>query len=72
LLFLNGFGLWAYLVLWLVVQSAETSAEKLSMSGEPVNLKKIEETVRERSKQVADESKEAVRKWKKVQFFIKS
>jgi phage shock protein PspC (stress-responsive transcriptional regulator) len=36
-----GFGLLPYLILWIAVPTAKTSAEKLAMHGEPVNINSI-------------------------------
>jgi len=46
-LFLGFFGLIAYVVLWIVVPEAITTAEKLEMRGEPVNISNIERSVRD-------------------------
>lgn len=47
LVFASGFGLVLYAVLWLVVPEARTTAEKLEMKGEPVNVDNIERTITE-------------------------
>lgn len=49
LLFIGGlgFGIVAYIVLWIVTPEASTTSEKLEMKGEPVNLSNIEKKVRE-------------------------
>lgn len=47
LIFLKGFGVLLYLILWLAVPKARNSAEKLQMKGKPVNLSTIQETVQE-------------------------
>ena len=41
----SGAGIIAYLILWLVVPEAATTAEKLEMRGEPVNLSNIEASI---------------------------
>jgi len=45
-IFFNGIGLFAYIVLWLVVPVAETTADKYAMRGERVTLKDISERVK--------------------------
>jgi phage shock protein PspC (stress-responsive transcriptional regulator) len=45
LFFLKGVGLLIYIVLWIVVPRARTTAEKLRMKGMPVNLSTIKESV---------------------------
>lgn len=42
-----GTGLLIYVVLWILMPKAETTAEKLEMTGEPVNISNIEKKVRE-------------------------
>ena len=59
LIFLNGFGLLAYLIFWLVMPVAETNVQKLEMRGRPVNLKKLEQVVKEKAAQVTQEGKNA-------------
>ncbi len=47
LFFFFGTGVLIYIVLWIIVPSAETTAEKLQMRGQPVNISNIEKKVRE-------------------------
>lgn len=47
LIFLKGFGVLLYLILWLAVPKARSAAEKLQMKGRPVNLSTIQETVQD-------------------------
>jgi len=49
-IFFGGTGIIAYLILWVVMPEAKTSAQKLEMQGDPVTLKKIEENIREKLK----------------------
>jgi len=42
-----GTGLLVYLILWILMPAAETTAEKLEMTGEPVTISNIEKKVRE-------------------------
>jgi len=42
---ISGFGLLVYLILWLVVPEARTTAEKLEMRGEAVNISNIEKSL---------------------------
>ncbi len=44
--FFNGLGLLAYIILWLVVPVAETTADKYAMRGERVTLRDISERVK--------------------------
>lgn len=48
LLFLGfGTGVLLYIILWIVIPEAKTTAEKLEMRGEPVNINNIEKSIKE-------------------------
>lgn len=47
LFFFFGTGGLIYIILWIIIPSAETTAEKLQMRGQPVNISNIEKKVRE-------------------------
>lgn len=47
LFLLKGLGLIAYIILWIVIPAARTTAQKLSMRGRPVNVENIENAVKE-------------------------
>ncbi|MCO5725376.1 PspC domain-containing protein [Robiginitalea marina] len=53
-IFGSGFGLIAYIILWILVPEAATTAQKLDMTGEPVNISNIERKVKEGIDDVAD------------------
>jgi len=42
-----GTGILVYILLWVLMPAAETTSEKLAMSGKPVNITNIEEKVKE-------------------------
>lgn len=46
-LFLTGFGLVVYLVLWIAAPKAQTSTDRLRMQGKPINLDTISQEVEE-------------------------
>jgi phage shock protein PspC (stress-responsive transcriptional regulator) len=46
-IFFGGFGVILYIVLWIIVKPAETTAQKLNMRGEKINFKEIEKSVKE-------------------------
>ena len=52
-----GTALIAYIIFWAVVPAAETTAEKLQMRGEPVNVENISRFVKEEAKNAADNVK---------------
>ena len=54
LFFLKGIGLLAYLILWLVVPAARTTAQKLEMNGIPINVENIEQAVKDEFKKVKE------------------
>ena len=45
--FFYGFALGIYFLLWIIVPKAKTTAQKLEMRGEPVNINNIEKNIRE-------------------------
>jgi len=47
LMFGFGTGFFVYILLWILMPAAQTTAEKLSMSGKPVNITNIEQKVKE-------------------------
>ncbi len=67
--FVYGFGPLVYLILWIVVPKARTTAEKLEMRGEKVNISNIERTIKEElgdvKKNLEDFSEEAKESFKK-------
>jgi phage shock protein PspC (stress-responsive transcriptional regulator) len=69
--FANGFSLVVYLVLWVALPKAETSAQKLEMQGRPVSLSEIELAVKEKSKLVAEEGGKAIRRLKQDSALVK-
>lgn len=52
-------GLLAYIILWIVMPEAKTTAEKLEMTGEPVTISNIEKKVREEFENVSEKIKNA-------------
>ena len=54
-----GTGVLAYIILWIVMPAATTTAEKLEMTGEPVTISNIEKKVREEFENVSDKIKNA-------------
>ncbi len=54
LVFGFGIGLIPYIVLWIVMPAAVTTAEKLEMMGEPVTISNIEKKVREEAQNLAE------------------
>jgi phage shock protein PspC (stress-responsive transcriptional regulator) len=59
LVFAWGTGVLAYIILWIVMPEAKTTAEKLEMTGEPVTISNIEKKVREEFENVSDKIKNA-------------
>ena len=59
LVFVFGTGVLAYIILWIVMPDAKTTAEKLEMTGEPVTISNIEKKVREEFENVSEKFKNA-------------
>lgn len=55
-----GIGFLIYPLLWILIPVAETTAEKLQMKGEPVNISNIERKIREEFEDVTSRVKEGV------------
>jgi len=54
LFFGAGFGFLVYIILWILLPEAKTTAEKLQMEGEPVNIDNIEKKIREEFTNVSE------------------
>jgi phage shock protein PspC (stress-responsive transcriptional regulator) len=59
MIFAWGTGFLAYIILWIVMPEAKTTAEKLEMTGEPVTISNIEKKVREEFDNVSEKIKNA-------------
>lgn len=53
----SGFGIVAYILFWILAPEAVTTAQKLDMTGEPVNISNIEKKVKEGIDEVAEKVK---------------
>lgn len=58
LFFGGGFGIILYIILWVLLPEAKTTAEKLQMEGEPVNIDNIEKKIREEFTSVSENVKD--------------
>lgn len=54
LFFLSGTGLLIYIILWIVVPKAKTTAQKLEMKGKEATISNIEKTIREDVNEVSE------------------
>lgn len=54
LFFSAGFGILLYIILWILLPEAKTTAEKLQMEGEPVNIDNIEKKIRKEFTEVSE------------------
>ncbi len=55
-----GVGIPIYILLWILIPEAESTAEKLQMKGEPVNISNIERKIREEFEGVTSRVKDGV------------
>lgn len=55
----SGFGILAYILFWILVPGAESTSEKLKMTGEPINISNIEKKFKEGYQSVSDSIKNA-------------
>ncbi|MAD96017.1 MAG: transcriptional regulator [Flavobacteriaceae bacterium] len=58
LFFGAGFGFLIYVILWILLPEARTTAEKLQMEGTPINIDNIERKIRDEFKNVSDNVKD--------------
>ena len=64
LFFGAGTGVLVYIILWILMPAAESTADKLAMSGKPINITNIEEKVKEGFSNVKDSFDEVADKVK--------
>ncbi|MCF6295114.1 MAG: PspC domain-containing protein [Flavobacteriaceae bacterium] len=64
----GGAGFLIYILLWILMPTAKTTAEKLSMSGKPVNITNIEQKVKEGFSSVKESLDEVADKVKQKDF----
>lgn len=57
LIFFGGVSLWVYIILWIVIPEAKTTAEKLAMRGEKIDINNISKTVKEEAEQLKQRAK---------------
>jgi phage shock protein PspC (stress-responsive transcriptional regulator) len=55
-----GFGFIAYIIMWILLPEAGTTAEKLEMEGEPVNISNIEKKIRDEITQASERVKNGI------------
>lgn len=55
-----GIGFLVYIILWILIPEAKTTAEKLQMKGEPVTISNIERKIREEFQEVSSRVKDGV------------
>ncbi|MFN8145421.1 MAG: PspC domain-containing protein [Bacteroidia bacterium] len=60
--FVFGSGFLLYILLWIIVPEAKTTAEKLQMKGEPVTISNIEKNVKEEMEQVKKNTSDSGKK----------
>lgn len=57
LIFFGGVSLWVYIILWIVIPEAKTTADKLAMKGERIDINNISKTVKEEAEQFKKRAK---------------
>jgi phage shock protein PspC (stress-responsive transcriptional regulator) len=57
--FSSGFFILVYILFWIIVPAAESTSDKLKMTGEPINISNIEKKFKEGYETVADKVKSA-------------
>lgn len=57
LVFFGGLSLWVYIILWIVIPEAKTTADKLAMKGEQANINTIFRSFKEEAEDVKNRGK---------------
>ncbi len=57
LVFFGGVTLWVYIILWIVIPEAKTTADKLAMKGEKIDINNISKSVKEEAEQLKNRAK---------------
>jgi phage shock protein PspC (stress-responsive transcriptional regulator) len=57
LIFFGGVSLWVYIILWIIIPEAKTTADKLAMRGEAVNIDNISKNFGDGVRSMVDTSK---------------
>lgn len=57
LIFFGGLSLWVYIILWIVIPEAKTTAEKLAMRGEQANINSILKSFQEEAEEMKNRGK---------------
>jgi phage shock protein PspC (stress-responsive transcriptional regulator) len=70
--FAGGASILVYVILWIVLPTAETAAQKLEMRGEKVNVSNLEKKIREEYDTVKDNVKEGYTKAKNSETYQKT
>ncbi|MBS1650859.1 MAG: PspC domain-containing protein [Bacteroidetes bacterium] len=52
LIFFGGLSAWIYLILWMIIPIAKTTAEKLSMRGEPITINNISKSIKDEAQEL--------------------
>lgn len=65
--FFSGFGILLYIILWISLPVAETSAQKLEMRGKPTNVNEIKELVKEKAQDMKKEGEKVMTNMKDKQ-----
>lgn len=67
----GGYGALFYIILWLLVPEAKTSADKISMRGDKINLASLEKTVKEKVQEIKNSDDVIIRKTAGFAGFLK-
>lgn len=62
---INGIGVIAYIVLWIVMPEAQTISQKLAMKGKQATISELQEVIAQKAKAMAKEGEEAFNRIKK-------
>lgn len=60
----GGLAIFAYVILWIIIPEANTSADRLAMQGEPINIDNIAKQVEDEITELSDRISKLDKKWR--------
>lgn len=68
LIFFGGISLWVYIILWLIIPLAQTTADKFAMRGESANVNTIYRSFKEEAEDVKNRFTKYGKEWRNNEF----
>lgn len=68
LIFFGGLSLWVYIIMWIIIPIAKTTADKFAMRGESANVNTIYKSFKEEAEDVKNRFSKYGREWKNNEY----